>query len=278
MKKAIYYMLLSAVCFTIMNLFIKYLSHFGGGELVFFRAIGSLFFTMTYLIWHKIPILGNQKTLLISRGLAGVTSMGLFFMSVTYLPIGSAVSLRYLSPIFATILAVFFLKERVKPLQWLFFLMAFIGVLMIKGFDPNINSIGFLLILGSAITSGVVYVLINKIGQQDHPVVIVNYFMWISLIIGGVISLFQWKTPEGVEWLLLLSLGVFGYFGQLFMTKAFQSQATNKIVSLKYVEVIFTMIAGVFWFSDAYPFFSIVGTLLVITGLILNIWYKSKKA
>ncbi|MCK8519996.1 DMT family transporter [Aquimarina sp. D1M17] len=276
MKKAIYFMLLSAVCFTVMNLFVKYLAHFGGGQLVLFRAFGSLFFTMSYLLWHKIPILGNQKTLLISRGLVGVTSMGLFFMSVNYLPIGSAVSLRYLSPIFATILAVVFLKEYVKPIQWLFFAMAFGGVLMIKGFDSNINTFGFLLILGSAVFSGLVYVLINKIGTKDHPVVIVNYFMWISLFVGGILSLFNWKTPQGIEWVLLLSLGVFGYFGQLFMTKAFQSQATNKIVSLKYVEVLFTMVAGVFWFSDSYPIFSILGTLLVIAGLILNIWYRNK--
>ncbi len=269
-------MLLSAVCFTVMNLFVKYLAHFGGGQLVLFRAFGSLFFTMSYLLWHKIPILGNQKTLLISRGLVGVTSMGLFFMSVNYLPIGSAVSLRYLSPIFATILAVVFLKEYVKPVQWLFFAMAFGGVLMIKGFDSNINTFGFLLILGSAVFSGLVYVLINKIGTKDHPVVIVNYFMWISLFVGGILSIFNWKTPQGIEWVLLLSLGVFGYFGQLFMTKAFQSQATNKIVSLKYVEVLFTMVAGVFWFSDSYPVFSILGTLLVIAGLILNIWYRNK--
>ncbi|WP_234387113.1 DMT family transporter [Aquimarina sp. Aq78] len=276
MKKAIYFMLLSAVSFTAMNLLVKYLAHFGGAQLVFFRAFGSLFFTMSYLLWHEIPILGNQKRLMIYRGLAGVTSMGLFFISVNYLPIGSAVSLRYLSPIFATIFAVLFLREQVKPIQWLFFLMAFSGVLMIKGFDPNVDSFGLLLVLGSAVFSGVVYVLINKIGHGDHPVVIVNYFMWISVTIGGVLSIFNWTTPKGVEWLLLLSLGIFGYFGQLFMTKAFQSQATNKVVSLKYVEVIFTMIAGVFWFTDIYPILSIIGTLLVIIGLILNIWYRKR--
>ncbi len=276
MKKAIYFMLLSAVSFTVMNLFVKYLAHYGSGQLVLFRAFGSLFFTMSYLLWHKIPILGNQKVLLVSRGLAGVTSMGLFFMSVNYLPIGSAVSLRYLSPIFATILAVIFLKEHVKHVQWLFFLMAFSGVLMIKGFDPNIDSFGFVLIMISAFFSGIVYVLISKIGQRDHPVVIVNYFMWISVLVGGVLSIFDWTTPQGIEWVLLLSLGVFGYFGQLFMTKAFQSQATNKVVSLKYVEVLFTMVAGVFWFGDQYPVLSLVGTLLVVTGLILNIWYRKK--
>jgi len=205
MKKAIYFMLISSACFTAMNLLVKYLAHFGGAQLVLFRAFGSLFFTMSYLLWHKIPILGNQRKLLIFRGLAGVTSMGLFFVSVSYLPIGSAVSLRYLSPIFATVLAVFFLKEYVKPIQWLFIAMAFGGVLMIKGFDPNINSIGFLLILVSALFSGIVYVLISKIG-----------------------------------------------------------------------EVIFTMVVGVLWFGDIYPLLSVLGTLLVITGLILNIWYRTK--
>lgn len=267
-------MLFSAVCFTAMNLLVKYLVRFGGPQLVLFRAFGSLIFTMSYLLWYNIPILGNQKKLLIYRGLVGVTSMGLFFTSVHYLPIGSAVSLRYLSPIFATIFAVFFLKEKVKPIQWLFILMAFIGVLMIKGFDVNIDSFGLLLVLGSAFFSGMVYVLINKIGRRDHPVVIVNYFMWISVMLGGVLSIFNWITPIGVEWILLFSLGVFGYFGQLFMTKAFQSQATNRIVSLKYIEVVFTMITGFLWFSDIYPIMSILGTLLVILGLILNTWYR----
>lgn len=275
MKKAIYFMLLSAVSFTIMNLFVKYLVDFSAYQLVFFRAVGSLFFTMPFLISQKISMLGNQKSLLIYRGLAGVTSMGLFFMSTNYLPIGSAVSLRYLSPVFAAVFAVFFLKEKIKPIQWLFFSMAFAGVLLIKGFDVNISTFGLILILLSAFFSGFVYVLISKIGHKDHPVVIVNYFMWIATILGGLLSIFNWKkTPEGVEWIILLSLGVFGFFGQLFMTKALQSQATNKIVSFKYVEVIFTMIAGVFWFGDIYPLLSILGTIMVITGLVLNVLYK----
>lgn len=271
-------MLLSTVSFTVMNLLIKYLVGYSAYQLVFFRSIGTLFFTMPFLFYHKIPILGNQKTLLILRGITGVISMGLFFMSVEYLKIGSAVSLRYLSPIFATILAVIFLKEKVRNIQWLFFLIAFIGVLFIKGFDADISTFGLFLIVLSALFTGIVFVLINKIGLKDHPVVIVNYFMWIATILGGILSVFNWdKTPEGLDLALLLSLGIFGYFGQLFMTKAFQSQATNKVVSLKYMEVIFTMIAGIFLFNDIYPLLSVLGTIMVITGLVLNMFYKSKK-
>jgi len=269
-------MLLSTLCFTVMNLFVKYLSHFSTYQLVFFRALGSLIFTMSYLLYYKIPILGNQRKLLILRGLVGVTSMGLFFASVSYLSIGTAVSLRYTSPIFAAILAVIFLKEKIFKIQWFYFFMAFVGVVLIKGFSSDINVTGLALILISAFFSGLVYVLITKIGTSDHPVVIVNYFMWISTILGGVLSIFNWKSPEGIQWVLLFSLGVFGYFGQLFMTKAYQIGSANKIVPLKYIEVIITMLLSIFWFGDSYPLLSIFGTLLVIIALVLNVLYKQK--
>ncbi len=269
-------MLLSALCFTIMNVFVKYLSEFSTYQKVFFRALGSLVFTMGYLLYYKIPMGGNQKKLLVLRGLVGVTSMGLFFASTDYLSIGTAVSLRYTSPIFAAILAVFFLKEKIFKLQWFYFIIAFLGVLLIKGFDNEINILGLSLILVSAFFSGLVYVVISKIGNKDHPVVIVNYFMWISVILGGLLSISNWKNPQGNEWFILLSLGVFGYFGQLFMTRAYQLGSANKIVPLKYVEVIFTMILGMIWFGEAYPLLSVLGVLLVVVALVLNVLYKQK--
>jgi len=128
----------------------------------------------------------------------------------------------------------------------------------------------------SAFFSGLVYVVITKIGTKDHPVVIVNYFMWISAIIGGVLSIFNWKMPQGIDWLILFSLGVFGYFGQLFMTKAYQLGSANKIVPLKYIEVVFTMILGMIWFGDSYHLLSVLGIVMVVVALVLNVLYKQK--
>ncbi len=267
-------MLFSTLAFAFMNVTVKYLTHISTFQIVFFRSIGSLFFTFSFLIKNKIPMLGNNKILLISRGLAGVVSMALFFMSTKYLPIGTAVSLRYLGPIFAALFAVILLKERIKPLQWFFFFMAFIGVLILKGFDTEVNWFGLILVLISAVFIGVVYIIISKIGKGDHPVVIVNYFLVISGSIGALLSINNWTTPVGKEWLLLLSLGVFGYYGSVYMTKALQMAATNIIAPIKYIEVIFTLLLGVFIFSENYTLWSLLGIALIITGLVLNILYK----
>jgi drug/metabolite transporter (DMT)-like permease len=269
-------MLISTLAFACMNASVKYLTNINAFQIVFFRSLSSLFFTFGFLFKNNIFIFGNNKKLLILRGLVGVTSMTLFFMSTKYLPIGTAVSLRYLAPIFAAIFAVYFLKDKIKHLQWLFFIIAFLGVLVLKGVGTQLNTFGLLLIFISAIFSGLVYVVISKIGKSEHPVVIVNYFMVIATIVGGVLSINNWKNPIGVEWLFLFGLGVFGYFGQVYMTKAFQTARTSQVAPLKYVEVIFTVLFGLFIFGEIYTLWSLLGIAMIIFGLVLNALYKGR--
>lgn len=276
-KSAIKYMIISALAFACMNVTVKYLSHVNSFQIVFFRSLGSLFFTFGFLLKNKIPIIGKNNKLLILRAITGATSMLLFFMSVKYLSVGTAVTLRYLAPVFAAILAVIILREKIKPLQWLFFIISFVGVIVLKGLDKELHSFGLLLVLIAAFLSGLVYIIIHKIGRSEHPVVIVNYFMVIATVLGGVLSISNWVTPVGIEWILLLSLGVSGYFGQIFMTKAFQIASTNLVAPLKYVEVIFTVVFGIIVFSEIYSIWSFLGIALIIIGVVLNLLYKAKK-
>ncbi|GAL61683.1 hypothetical protein [Algibacter lectus] len=94
--------------------------------------------------------------------------------------------------------------------------------MVLKGFDKEVSGYGLLLIFISAIFSGFVYIILSKIGKSEHPVVVVNYFMIISTLVGLFGSINNWVMPIGKEWLLLGILGVFGYFGQVYMTKLFK--------------------------------------------------------
>lgn len=277
-SRAILYMVISVIAFSLMNTVVKYLGDFSAYQIVFFRSIGTLFFTIPLILKAKIPILGNNKKWLILRGVAGVISLTCFFQSLNYLAVGTAVSLRYTSPIFAAIFAYIFLKEKVKPVQWFLFLIAFIGVLIIKGLGGDVNSIGLVFVILSAIFLGVIFVLIRKIGDSEHPLVIINYFMVMAFVFGGIMSVNHWKNPNLIEWLLLLSLGIFGYVGQLYMTKALQSHETNVIVPLKYLEVVFMIFIGTFWFGEIYNLWTLLGILLILFGLIYNVYLKRKKA
>jgi len=275
--RAVRYMLLSTALFGMMNTLIKNLIDYPTFELIFFRSVTSLIIAYGYLKRFNIPIWGDQKTLLISRGLVGSTSMVLFFLSVNYISLGSAVTLRYVSPLFAAFLAIFLLNEKIRPIQWLFFTITFAGVALIKGFDSTVSVLGFSIAILSAFFSAGVYIILNKIGHGDHSVVVVFYFMLIATVVGAVgIGFTGWISPVLADYPSLFMLGVFGFFGQLYMTKAFRSYEANMIAPFKYVEVFFTLSIGVLVFEETYTFFSLLGIFLIISGLVCNILYKSR--
>jgi drug/metabolite transporter (DMT)-like permease len=175
-------MIISALAFTFLNVFVKSLNNFSVYQIVFFRSVGSLFFTIPFLLKNKISLLGNQKTLLVTRSVVGLISMTLFFLSLKYIAMGTAVSIRYIAPIFAAFFALIILKEKVKPIQWVFFAVAFSGVLILKGFNSEVQVEGVIFAVVSSIFAGLVYITIRNIGKDDHPVVVVNYFMVISAV------------------------------------------------------------------------------------------------
>lgn len=269
-------MLLSIVAFTGMNAFVKYLSVLSPFQIVFFRALGTLILCLVLLRIKGISLASNNLGLLLSRGIVGTISLVLFFMAVKEIPFGSAVSLRYLSPIFAGVLAVTWLKERITLWQWACFLLAFSGVLILKGFDSRITPIGLLYILSSAFFSGMVYVLIRKIGLREHYLVIITFFMFCATAIGGILSLFSWQTPRANDWWILASLGVFGFFGQLFMTRAYQIASVGTIAPVKYLESVFALFIGWVWFGEVYSLWSLAGIVLVVAGMVLSVFRKPK--
>lgn len=275
-NKAFFYMIFSVMAFAVMNAIVKYLTAYNVYQIVFFRAIGTLAFTIPLIIKYKIPVLGNNKKLLFIRGFIGVISLTCFFESLNYLAVGTAVSLRYTSPIFAAFFALLFLKEKIKRIQWFLFVLAFIGVSIIKGFGIDVNTMGLLLVITSALFLGLIFVVIRKLGTKEHPLVIINYFMVMAFVFGGIMSINNWVKPTLTSWVLLLSLGVFGYVGQLYMTKAFQSDQTSVIAPLKYLEVIFTILIGISWFGDVYNLWTLLGVSFILFGLIYNMYLNKK--
>lgn len=270
-------MIFSAIAFSLMGSVVKYLSTFNVYQVVFFRSVGTLLFTIPLVLkLKKVSFFGTNKKWLIIRGITGVISLTCFFQSLNYLSIGTAVSLRYTAPIFAAIFALFFLKEKIKPIQWFLFLTAFLGVVIIKGFGADIELIGLFFVITSAIFLGIIFVVIRKIGNSEHPLVIINYFMIMAFVFGGFMCFKYWEQPTLIEWILFISTGVFGYFGQLYMTKALQAEETNLVAPIKYLEVIFTIIIGTFWFGDIYNSWTLLGILLILSGLIYNIYLKRK--
>ncbi|MFT6336685.1 MAG: drug/metabolite transporter (DMT)-like permease [Halioglobus sp.] len=266
------------MAFAAMNFVVKYLEDYSAWQIAFFRAAGTLFITIPLIIRKRISIWGNERRLLITRAIVGTTSLLLYFLAIKLMPLGTCVTFRYMSPIFAALFALWILREKIMHVQWLFFLTSMAGVVLIKGFDPSLSMLGMTFAIISGALSGLVVVIIRKIGDRDDPVVIVNYFMMVCTVVGLVGSLNTWLQPVGIDWIILGLLGFLGFLGQYFMTIAAQMETTDIVAPMKYIEIPFTILIGMTFFGETYGWISVIGFIFIITGLISNVIYKSKLA
>ena len=119
-------MLFATLFFSMMNVAVKLLPHIPAVEIVFFRSVVSLVLSIGILKSFKIPVWGNNHKLLILRGASGAMALILYFRLIQEIPLASATTILFLSPVFASILGIFFVKEEVRPIQWFFFIISFV--------------------------------------------------------------------------------------------------------------------------------------------------------
>lgn len=272
----ILHIIVSTLCFAIINLCVKYMDEIPTNEIVFFRSIITFIITSLLIYQKKIPFFGVQKNWLLVRGAAGATALTLFFYTIKVMPIATATTIQYLSPIFTILLAVLFFGDKVKNIQWILFIISFGGVLLVKGFDPRVS--WYFLGLGvlSAFFSGIAYNAIIKCKNTDHPLTMVLYFPLVAIPVMGIWCLYEWKNPNLQEWFLLITAGVLTQIAQVNMTKALLKGKTSVIVPFKYLGTIYALIYGAILFNEYLSIGAIMGILLILAGLITNAFIGQK--
>ncbi len=135
-------MALATFLFTLANTLVKVIDHIPAIEIVVFRAVISLIICWFTLKKQKIYPWGKPRNrkFLIARGVFGSIALILFFMIIQRLPLANALVIFYITPIFTTLLAYAWLKEKFFKIQWVFFAISLMGVALIKGFDARVGN------------------------------------------------------------------------------------------------------------------------------------------
>lgn len=270
-------MLLSTLFFALANVFVKQVSHLPTMEILFFRCALGVLFCYVGLRRANASLKGSNRKLLLLRGLFGTTALYFFFLTVKNVPLASAMTIQYLSPIFTTIIAIFLLKESVRWFQWFCYALASVGVLLIEQFDPRITLMFLILGIVSAFCSGVAYNLVRTLRGREYPLTVVFHFQFTGLLVGAAFTVFDWQTPGGWDWLSLLCVGVFSQLGQIFLTDALQKERAASVAIVNYTGLLYGLLIGWFAFGETQTAASLAGMLLVVVGVILSVIYSQRR-
>lgn len=265
-------MVLASALFALTGVFVKLAGqHFHLSELVFYRSFVGLLFLLPSVFRGQIRLATRRPWAHLSRGGMGVLSMAAYFYAITALPLGTAVTLQYTSPLFIALLSVFYLKERINLRLGLSLLTGFVGVILIMrpaglGGPLLAGVIG----LGSGLAAGLALFSV-KLLSRDEPVGrIVFYFSLLSSLMSAVWAMMDGFSPIHWEYLpLLLGLGLPATLAQLFITRAYQIAPASQMSALSYTTVGFAALFGLVLWQQHPDLLGWIGLgVLVMAGLL----------
>lgn len=270
-------MLISTLGFSLMNLCVKALGRIPPHEIIVFRV--GVSFCITYYLMQNagVKLWGRNIKWLLVRGAAGALALWLYFITLKNMPLATAVAIQYMSPLFGVMLAPIFIKEKMRPIQWLYFLVSFAGVVLLKGFDTSVSLFYLLIGLLSALLTGLSTNAIRKTSHTDHPLLVMLYLPIFALPTSAPFAVMQWVPPAGWEIVLLLLTGVFTQISQYYSTLAIQTDRLERVTYLNYLGLIYAVVFGFFIFSEPLTLGTFGALCLVAAGVMLNLGHNNRQ-
>ena len=271
------YMIGAAFAFSLMSLFVKMAGqHIPSQQIVLVRSVVTLIYSYFLLVWSNQPLWGNNKPLLILRGLFGFAALSCFFFALTKLPLADATVIHYTNPVFTALLAAFFLDESLGKNELAGASLSMVGIVLIAqpdflfGDAADLPTLYVGISLLGALLSAAAYVTVRKLRETEHPLVIVFYFPLVTLVGATPTALPDAVWPTLTEWLVLIvGVGLCAQVGQVLLTHGLHEERAGRAMSMSYLQIVFAAVWGLLFFQEVPGLLSIGGALLVVAGTLL---------
>ena len=212
------------------------------------------------------------------RTLGGWSGVSLMFAAVSFIPLADATAISFLNPVFAMILAIPILGERVGPVRWAAAAVALIGALVLLRPTPASFQPAALLALGAAAAMGFEIVLIKLLSGREGPLQILFINNSLGLVIASLAALFVWAAPSPAQWAALAGVGTFMALAQTCYVNAMGRAEASFIVPFAYATLVFAALFDAALFGVWPDGVSILGALIIIAGATLLAWREARLA
>ena len=243
----------------------------------FFRFFLGLVIILPYIVKNKDAVLKTthlkQHFL---RAILGLPAMLIYFSALVLLPIEKLTAISFVVPLIVTILAVFFLGEKIYIYRTLALILGFSGMLVIirPGFVDI--SIGVYMVLFSALLWSINIIITKKISKDDSAITILAYQSIFMSLLSFFIVLFFWEMPSLKTFIYLILAAMCGTVLHLTLNHAFKLVDVSMTQPYSFLNLVFASIIGYFVFEEMPDLYTWIGALIIFTGVLI-ISYREMK-
>lgn len=250
--RGIFWMLVFALTMSFMWVFIRRISQdIHPFEIAFFRSLFGLIAVIPWFVKYGLqPLRTGRLGLLGLRGFLNTISMLGFFMALSITPVADVTALAFMAPIYATLFAMFYFREKVGLRRWSAILFGFVGTLVVL--RPGFETIGTgqMLVIGSGVIWGACLVIIKVIGRTESSATITAYMTLFMAPMTLVPALFVWHWPSGEQFIWLVGIGILGGVGQMAMSESLRCAETHVVMPADFTKLIWVAAIGYLAFGE----------------------------
>ena len=277
-SQGIIYAILACFFASVLIVLVRYLSaEFHIFFIVMVRNFFGLLFFMPQIIHNYKGVFKTKKiNLHIFRGINGLASMFIWFHVVTVLPLSEAVSISFIIPILTTVVAVIFLKEKVKSHTWIASFVGLAGILIILRPGFKEFNYDYFYSFASVILWIISNIIIKVMTKTEKPQTIVAY-MSLIMLIGSIPFALPHLQPLNFESFCCFALlGLVSNATHICISNSYAKTDLSVVQPFDFTRLIFTAIISYFAFGEVIDFWVIVGSLVILCGVIIVMPRRSR--
>ena len=286
------WMVVAALLFSLMGVGVKLASvHYDTGEIVAYRGmVGMVVMAAIMAVQARRRGVAFRTTLAtryarmhVTRSVSGTVSLTLWFYAIAGLPLATAMTINYASPLFiGAWVAIVALRmgERIEGAMSLALVFGFVGVVLLLQPSFNREQWPYAIIgVTSTTLTAVAYLSVKALGRVGEPDTRIVFYMSLVNAVTGLVGAalfggFHGHDPRGIA--LLLTVGVSAALAQLAVTRAFAAGGTLLTANLGYTGIVFATLWGYLVFGDTVRLASGLGMAVVVASSVLATWVTSR--
>ena len=267
----LYYTLISVICASIMVIIVKVLSEtINIYSILFYRGFFGFILVTFLLIKIKTNQLYTKKIHVhFLRGAINAAALFCWFNALVLSPLAEVSAIGNSAPIFATLLAILLLKEKVFFKRILAIILGFIGVLMIVKPGNLQIEIGYYYALIAAVLWGFLVIFLKNLSKTENFFSVIFYFQLFLFVSFGIFFYQEIEVINQNNFFWLLAMALFGNLSQLFYFQALKYKDVTYVTPFEYLRFVIITILAIIFFNENPTLSTYLGSLVIFIGILI---------
>jgi len=239
-------------------------------SILFYRGFFGFILVTFLLIKIKTNQLYTKKIHVhFLRGAINAAALFFWFNALVLSPLAEVSAIGNSAPIFATLLAILLLKEKIFFKRILAIILGFIGVLMIVKPGNLQIEIGYYYALIAAVLWGFLVIFLKNLSKTENFFSVIFYFQLFLFVFFGIFFYKEIEVINQNNFFWLLAMALFGNLSQLFYFQALKYKDVTFVTPFEYLRFVIITILAIIFFNENPTLSTYLGSLVIFVGILI---------